>query len=327
MKSTGLLRGSRLLHTQSTGARGQALASNRRVNHTEVVPSLLAVWKPGLLSCDVVTVTAMTNDPWAINDPWAVPTTPTPPPEPEPTDLPGLLALLELHRDFMIAIAQHDVSIYDKDAQDRYRQRSKKLRHAFKSLDIEDPFPFRDPKAWWDECSKLPSYRERRDLIASKVDPIIDALEDLTDRGGLADWGGLQLPGWTALERRIDELRHEYEMANTLDGFQDVGRRAVEVILGAVNLVWDGWMPTVLGEEPAKAGDAKNRFRQILSAVLPGSSNEELRSVLNSAWRLAHDTKHSSSATRVHAMAAAQAVILIARTLAELQVKAEEEPF
>jgi hypothetical protein len=227
----------------------------------------------------------------------------------------------------MIAVAQHEVSIYDKDAQDLYKQRSKKLRHALKSLDLADPFPHRDPKAWWDECSKFATYRERRDLIAAKLDPIFDVVEELTDRGGLADWGGLELPGWTALERRLDELRHEYDMANTLDGFQDVGRRAVEVIIGAVNLVWDGWMAIALGEEPAKAGDAKNRFRQILSAVVPGGSNEELRSVLNAAWRLANDTKHSSSATKVHAMAAAQAAILIARTLAELQVKAEEDQF
>jgi hypothetical protein len=72
------------------------------------------------------------------------------------------------------------------------------------------------------------------------------------------------------------------------------------------------------GEDEPKSGDAKARFAQILSAVVSGRSNEELRSVLNAAWRLAQDSKHSAKVTRAHALAAAHAAMLIARTLAEL---------
>ena len=119
---------------------------------------------------------------------------------------------------------------------------------------------------------------------------------------------------------RIAELKAEFEGATTLDGYQDVGRRSVEIILGAVKLVWDPGL-VAAGESPPKGDDAKAKFDIILSASAPGKSHEELRSLLRAAWRLGHDTKHSGHADRLSAFCSAQAAVLIARSLQEIQAQ------
>lgn len=229
-----------------------------------------------------------------------------------------MLVLVDLQREHLTKIAQHELPLADKEQEQEYKDRARRLRRALKRLDIEDPFPYRSTRAWWDECAKLASYKERRDLLDSRLGPVVERVEDMRDaHDELPEWGPSGSPNWQSLEARIQELRSEQATARTLDDFQDVGRRAVEIIIGAVNIVYQPWMAG-RDSEP-KAGDAKARFAQILSAVVPGRSNEELRSVVNAAWRLAQDSKHSANTTRAHALAAAHASMLIARTLAELE--------
>jgi hypothetical protein len=220
----------------------------------------------------------------------------------------------------LVQVAQHELSIYDKVADKQYRDRARRIRRGCKSFGIPDPLPFRDLKAWWDDCSKLPSYAERREYLSGKTDPVVDQLEDAFD-SGLADWAGSMSETWSSLNRRIKELHAEFLAAETLDGFQDVGRRAVEILIAATDLVWSPEM-VAPGDAPPKTGDAKAKFEQVLVALVPGGSWEELRSLMRASWRVANATKHSGGANRATALASAQAAILIAQTLHQIELSA-----
>lgn len=253
-----------------------------------------------------------------VTDPWALPNLPlTPAAEPDGSDIAGLLKLIQIQQDVLIAVSRHELSFQDVDADDAYKERARRIRRALKLQGLDDPLPYRNLRDYWNQCSREHgTYADRRDALERAVYPITDALE-AREEVGIVDWATDVPATWAVLEARITELKAEYASATTLDTYQDVGRRSVEIIIGAVNLVWNENMVEAGQEAPAGA-DAKAKFDQIL-ATLPGGSHEELRAVLRGAWRLGHATKHSGSTSRLSAYTSAQAAILIARSLREVQ--------
>lgn len=79
------------------------------------------------------------------------------------------------------------------------------------------------------------------------------------------------------------------------------------------------------GSEVPSRSDAKRRIDYFLAEVASGESMEALRRVVRTCHDLNNAVTHSSSTTRPMALAAAQATILVVRTLEELWN--ESEPF
>ena len=89
------------------------------------------------------------------------------------------------------------------------------------------------------------------------------------------------------------------------------------MLIDAVNLVF---APDMVPDdkEPPKASDAQDRFDYITQTYASGKSHAELRKLMRAAWELVQKVTHGDNTTRVDAFAAAQATVLIVRTLAEM---------
>lgn len=157
------------------------------------------------------------------------------------------------------------------------------------------------------------TYAGRRQYIGELARPVRDKLDGMIANVVALDPGPAQ-PDWPGLERRLDGLHAELAAASTPDDLQDVGRRAREILIDLANLVYrDDMLPTGETEQP-KAGDAKNRLAQATASLFPGSGNEALRRLIRACWDLANVIAHSASIQRTHALASAQATILLVRT-------------
>lgn len=237
------------------------------------------------------------------------------PPEPEGTTLRDLVWLIERQQESLVAVAT-GTNISSLDA--GYRARGKKIRRQLAGHGIEDPYPWTTLSLFWGRARDYATYQERREWLDALTRPVVTELERRADAASVVtDWGAAPVAAWRDLEARLDGLKDEVAKAKTLDDRQDVGRRAREVMIDAVNLCYADEMSTALGEVVPKAADAKNRFDHILRARTAGRSHEELRKVMRAAWDLAQDVTHSQS-EQLHALATAQAVVLLVRCLQEI---------
>lgn len=237
----------------------------------------------------------------------------------DPSTIGGLRELIEVQRDTVVAIATGSPMASHKAG---YRRRRAKLRAALRGRGLPDPFMWPDVDTAWAWAKQWGSYAERRAEVSKLVTPLLDQLDDLERSGKVDDWGGSH-DEWIDLEQRLSGLRDQMDHVTTLDHYQDVGRRGREVIIDVVDLVFTTDMVPE-GKDHPKASDAKARFDYIIQANAAGGSHAELRKLMRAAWDLAQKVIHGEI-TRVDAFAAAQATVLIVRTLAEMHREGRSE--
>jgi hypothetical protein len=100
------------------------------------------------------------------------------------------------------------------------------------------------------------------------------------------------------------------------DDLQDVRRRAREILIDCAALLADPSLVPV-GGVPPKAGDAKAWLDLFLTARAQGGHREEVRRLVRATWDLAQKVTHGNLG-RIDAFAAAQATVLVVRTLQAL---------
>jgi len=120
------------------------------------------------------------------------------------------------------------------------------------------------------------------------------------------------------LEERLVGMRTKLEIAQTLDDFQDVGRRAREILIDLGNLVFDNSMLKV-GEQVPGANDAKARLDAFFAYQRPGSANADLRQMMRAAFTLSNTVTHADDASAEHAFAVAEATMLVVRVVAKIR--------
>ncbi|MEX2555758.1 MAG: hypothetical protein WEB06_09010 [Actinomycetota bacterium] len=239
------------------------------------------------------------------------------PPEPDAGSIDGLLGLIGRQRDLIIAVGTGGPGI--KTVDDQYQDRRRRIAAGLARLGLPEPFPWRSLWDWYGFYSaNLATYQERREHIRELADTVLQELERRQTQATVADWGQSQEPTWDSLEARLTGLKTELDAAASQDDLQDVGRRARETIIDAANLVFEDSMVPA-GQDVPPAGDAKNRIGYYIAARMTGPAHAELRSVVKKTLELAHKVTHSSGITRVDAFAAAQATVLVVRTLQEIQ--------
>ncbi len=258
----------------------------------------------------------MTNsDPWANlpTDPWAGPSAPV---EPDPETVEGLIELLDAQNQLLISVATDGPAIKTVDS--KYKQRRKTLNDGLRSRRIKPPFPFDDLWAWHGQWSSgdLPSYASRRAYISSLANPVREQLEAMLDGVQVADPGAHPSAAWVGLNTRIEGIVDELRTARTTDDYQDVGRRCREVLIDTARLLGN---PSLVpaGQVAPKAADAKAWLDLFLASRAAGRSHAELRKFIPAAWDLAQKVTHGGI-ERVDAYAAAQATVLVVRTLQQL---------
>jgi hypothetical protein len=100
------------------------------------------------------------------------------------------------------------------------------------------------------------------------------------------------------------------------DDLQDVGRRAREILIDCAALLADPALVPA-GQAPPKTGDAKAWLDLFLAAQAEGAHREDLRRLIHATRRLAQTVTHGD-VERIEAFAAAQATVLVVRTLQAL---------
>ena len=234
----------------------------------------------------------------------------------------ALADLVDTQRSVLISVATGGPRIDDVERE--YKRRHRKLKQGLDHYGIAPPFKWSSLWDWYGYYSgKLGSYAERRAYINQLADTALEELEKLQTHGKVSDWGDtLETPGavpenWGTINLRLEELKKRVGTATSTDDNQDVGRRSREIIIAAVNLVFRPEMVPP-GDEVPKGADAKNRLEHVMNSLVPGTAHAELRKLLRAALEVAHKVTHSDGVTRVDAFAAAQATVLVVRTLSEM---------
>lgn len=253
-------------------------------------------------------------DPWASlpTDPWAEPSEPV---DPDPGRVEGLIELLDAQKQLLISVATGGQRIDDVNRE--YARRRKKLNAGLRARGIQPPFPYDDLWAWYGHwSSELGTYAARRLHISGLANQVREQLEAMAEGVQISDPGGVDLPTWAALDARVEGIVNELRTARTTDDYQDVGRRCREVLIDAAKLIADPALVPA-GQEPPQAANAKAWLNLFLVARAEGRSHAELRRFVPAAWDLAQKVTHGEIG-RVDAYAAAQATVLVVRTLQQL---------
>jgi hypothetical protein len=237
--------------------------------------------------------------------------------EPDGSSIEGVTTLLQRQQETLNAVATNqDVGIKQNEA--RYHARQKRIAAGLKRIGMSNPFPWRSLWEWhgrW-TAGDMPRYRDRRGFIAGLVNPVYEELERRASAASVADWSAEAVPTWEALNERLEALKVELDRGASVDDFQDVGRRAREIIIDGVNLIFDDSMVPE-GEDVPKTSDAKSRLDMYLAKRLSGPARADIRKLLRIPWDAAQVLTHFDDATRVDAYAIAQATVLVIRTLQE----------
>lgn len=130
-------------------------------------------------------------------------------------------------------------------------------------------------------------------------------------RAGLVDFS-VPLPGWEAIEDRLQQLIDRFSTASELDDFQDVGRRARELLTDLAKKVFDPAMAR--GGQPVPgSSDAKARLELYFNATFAGGTNADLRAFMKKTHALANAVAHSPTVGRAEAYVCTQALVLLVR--------------
>ena len=230
-----------------------------------------------------------------------------------------LVAEVEAQAGLLIAVATEGPRIDEVNAQ--YKARRRRIRAELLRRGLTDPFPWLDLWRWHADAKEIGGWRERRLHIRGLADPLIEQLYEAASAPAVDDWGGNAAiaESWADVEGRLVSMRDELRDAASLDDFQDVGRRAREVVIAAANIAYDSLSPVPAGERPGR-NDSKGLIDHVLEGRLSSPSRANLRRLVRAAYDLMQTVTHSDSVRRAEALAAAQAAVLIVRTLQELDV-------
>ena len=239
-------------------------------------------------------------------------------PEPDLTNLSALIDELERQAALLTAVATGGPRI--EGVNKEYQDRRRRLAGALERRGLEYPFPWQDLWQWYGYWSvNLPGYATRRAKICELAAPVIEALERQRSGLSVSDPGSGPLT-WADLDARLAGLSAELDGALSRDDLQDVGRRAREILIDCASLLAD---PSLVpaGQVPPKAGDAKAWLELFLAVRAQGGHREELRRLVRAAWDLAQKVTHGNLGL-IEAFAAAQATVLVVRTLQALAAEA-----
>jgi hypothetical protein len=237
-------------------------------------------------------------------------------PAPDVYTIDGLIQELENQAALLISVATGGPRIDSVQAD--YAQRRQRLVRALEKRGLTYPFPWPDLWQWYGFWTgSLAGYGPRRTHIRKLLSPTLDALEKLRSGIGLTDSGAAgRAAKWSDLEGRLRGLAQELTAVATRDDIQDIGRRAREVLIDCAGILANSDLVPV-GQNPPRVGDAKAWLNLFLAKNAPDSNREELRRLVRDAWDLAQKVTHGDLG-RVEAFAAAQATILIVRTMQQL---------
>lgn len=233
------------------------------------------------------------------------------------------MELVERQANVIVATGTGQGRFDDFDAD--YQRNDRVLVAQFKRLRLTPPFPWRSLWEWHGFYSQeLPTYASRRTHVAALKREALDRLDEQAKGLTVHDPAvGATSTTWEAINARVRGLIDEYTGAQDKDTWQDVGRRSREILIDLGKLIAD---PKLIpdGQDPPRGADARAWFDIFLDHQRSGRDRTELRALMRKTWDLAQKVTHGDI-DDVDAFAAAQATVLLVRTI-ELIIKDAEEP-
>lgn len=201
------------------------------------------------------------------------------------------------------------------------------LKGTTRRIGIEFDLPWRDYSSfrrYWIANSGYGSWQARRDLVERHFGPLRDELSRLEDRADSSQLADPASPhdslGWPEVDVEVQELRRRFRSARTAQDYRAVGTDCVGVLEAISRTVYSPSIHVREGEQPLDLGKSKLRIERFVEAKLAGKENEHVRGLTRKAIELAHNVKHSHTATRRDAGIAADAAILVANILRRIDI-------
>ena len=208
-------------------------------------------------------------------------------------DLLALKREIENQRNLMIAVATGGPRI--QSVNDDYIERRERIKSALVAVNIKDPNPYANLWDWYGKWSSgdLPTYQSRRQYIRGLYAPL---LEKLSQRSTILS-GPLRKPtGWERVDRGIDKIRRQLEIAKDEEDFQSVGLLCRETLISLVQVIYDSQKHlSPDGVEPCPT-DAKRMLDAYIETELRGSGNDEARRYAKASLNLANELQHKRTA-------------------------------
>lgn len=220
---------------------------------------------------------------------------------------------IEAQRNLMISVSTGGPRI--QQVNEEYVQRQERIKSALKALNIEDPNPYTDLWDWYGKWSSgdLPTYQSRRQYIRDLYIPLIDRL---SQRPTITS-GPLREPtGWVRVDRGIEKIRRQLELARNEEDFQGIGLFCREAIISLAQAVYDPQRHCSSdGVEPSST-DAKRMLGAYIENELRGAGNEEARRHAKASLDLANHLQHERTASFRSAAMCAEATTSVVNLIA-----------
>lgn len=200
------------------------------------------------------------------------------------------------------------------DVKAEYLREYRALSAVLKRLGIKHSNPYSDLWRWYGKWSddSLPSWASRRAFIADMYSPVREALEAKADTDRNVATGADDGPtGWADVDAKLGTLRRRVRESENTDDFKAVGLQCVSVLEALGRAAFNPERHLPAGEDAPHPNDAKVRIQHFTKAVASGKRFEDVRTLMNAAWRLAQGVKHRDEPNRTDAGIAADAVSLM----------------
>lgn len=212
-------------------------------------------------------------------------------------------------KDILISVATGGPRFDDVDK--RYKILHSSLFNKCKQLGIKYDNGFSSLWDWYGRYkADLPTYQLRREFINTLLKPTFEAFED---NGGshVVMQPIVKLDEWEQINRVVFKIKRDSKVATNEEDFQQIGLLCREVIISLAQIVYN---PSIHGEKDGNGieigkTDAVRMIGNYLNYMLPGSSNEELRTYAKATNKLANVLTHKRDATKRDMLMAVSATI------------------
>ena len=206
-----------------------------------------------------------------------------------------LKTLIESLRNKLISVATGGNRI--QDIEKEYDKIYSQVSIALKSLDIDNPNPYKNLWDWYGKWrADFPTYQERRVYVREIYDSLLALFEE-SDESKIVDIK-VDLSDWEKIKRNIVEVKNRESQASVEEQFQVVGMLCREVIISLAQAVFiPDRHPSTDGVEISKT-DAKRMLEAYLAVNLAGQEYEELRAYAKTTNKLANTLTHKRTATK-----------------------------
>lgn len=212
-------------------------------------------------------------------------------------------------RDLMISVSTGGSRIQEVDEQ--YQIIYAKVSAELASRRVANPITYNSLWDWYGRWSSgdLPSYQSRRTFVSNLITQVVNLIQTGKDQEFI-------VTGWERVDRTVGEIRNRLAAAESEEQFQAVGLLCRDGLISLAQAVYDKSKHPPLNHVEPSPTDAKCMLEAYIAVEMKGEANEELRSFVKAALRLANALTHARTADFKRAAISVDAITTIVNVIA-----------